>query len=99
MANIKFLGLDQLDNIQKDKAIILSERYYGKIGVFVNEPEIIVHFKLLNKEGSQKHFFIKARVNAPNLMFESEQDDWDLSRALHKVFNNLENEIRKKLKL
>lgn len=99
MENLKFLGLEDLTDSQKDKLIDLSTRYYDKIKILINDPEIIVHLKPIKSKGNQQHFFIKARITAPNLLFEAEQDDWDLNRTLHKVFNNLENEIRKKLKL
>ena len=97
MKNFKILGLEAFDVVERDRIITLSDEYYEKIKRDV-EGILVLHGKKHDKEGKQAKFSFHARLEAPNPVVEVKGDDWDLSKALHKVFRKVENAIQKKYK-
>ena len=66
MADIRYLGLEDLEEDEKNLTIQLSEEYYDRIQrTLKNELQLVVHVKVMNKEGGRKEFSIKARTEAP----------------------------------
>ncbi len=101
---IRYVGLDGLN--QEEKAILnkLSTEYFQKIKRLTkNITSIIVHIKLYNNDGKEdkrKKYSIHVRALAPTRIFESTKAaDWDFARTLHKAFNDIEHEIKHKMKI
>lgn len=96
---IQFIGVDELENEDKEMVNTLANEYYDKYKTFLqNQVNLIVHVKCHDKEGNRKKYSIHARIISPTVTFESDKaTDWDLARTLHKTFKNLENEIRHRL--
>lgn len=96
---IQFIGLKDVEPVEQDMVKALTTEYFQKIKLGLkNLVKLVVHIKKINKGGKQSQFFIKVRAEAPTDIIESEQDDWDLARVLHKVFKNTERQIEHKFK-
>lgn len=95
MEPIQFIGVKELDNVQQTIVNKLSTEYYDKIQrELKNLTSIVVHVKAYEKEGKKSKFSIHLRAIAPTKIFESTKAaDWDLARALHKAFKDLERQI------
>jgi len=92
--NLKKVKLNQTENLILDK---LLKEYEVKIKrQLKNEADIVVHIKVHEKEGNRKKYNIHIDV-ANSIRFGATADDWDLARAVHKVFKNIMNEIEHKL--
>jgi len=99
MEAIQVIGTHLLDDFEKATANRLVNEYYQKIfRELKNITEVTVHIKAWTKGGKRKKYDIRIRAIAPTRIFEAQESDWDLARALHKVFNNVEREIQHKLK-
>lgn len=95
---IQYVGVSDLEPEEQLEVSRLSTEYYPKLKrQLKNVMSLVVHIKRYDKGGSTK-FSIHTRVIAPTRIFEScKSHDFDLARALHKSFKDLENEIRHKL--
>ncbi len=93
---IQFIGVDILEDHEKDIANKLSNEYYDKFKRSLNNlTSLIVQVKDLGKGGKVKKYSIHAKILAPGHTFEADKAcDYDFARALHKAFKDLENEIR-----
>ncbi len=99
MEQIQYKGVNELSPEEKRVVDKLSSEYYGKIQrELQNITSVELHVKTFDSEGRQKRYLIKAKVSAPTRIFEAEYEDWDIARTLHKVYNKLENQIRKRFK-
>lgn len=96
---VQFIGLKDLEQVEQDMVNTISAEYFEKIKRGLkNLVKLVVHIKKVNKGGKQSHFWVKVRAEAPTAIIESEQDDWDLARVLHKVYKNIERQIDHKFK-
>jgi ribosome-associated translation inhibitor RaiA len=96
---IQFMGLNDIDPVEQDMIKKLSEEYFGKIKRGLkNILTLTVHIKKSNKGGKQSHYTIKVMAEAPTHIFESTEEDWDLSRVTHKAFKSIEHQIEHKFK-
>ncbi len=93
---IQFIGLNELEDIEKDMVNRITTQYYQKIKrALKNIISFVVHIKQHKKSGHVSKYSIHIRVKSPKRMFESAKDaDFDLARALHKSFENIETEIK-----
>ena len=98
---IQFIGVNELSEAEQNVVNNLSAEYYEKIKRSLkNLTSMAVHVKTHNDEGGQKRYELHIRAMSPSHVFESKKDsDWDLARALHKSFKNIEREIEHKLKV
>lgn len=98
MEQIQYIGLEQLNDEEKEILNRLSKEYYEKIRrTLKNETTIIVHVKEHKKTGNRKKYSVHVRVNAPTKPFDSENADWELAKVLHESFKDLERQIQHKL--
>ncbi|MBD3313585.1 hypothetical protein GF345_04025 [Candidatus Woesearchaeota archaeon] len=96
MEKIQYKGVNDLSEQEKDTVEKLSSEYYEKIiRELQNLTSVELHVKTHDTDGKQKRFEIMAKVSAPTRIFEASYEDWDLARTLHKVFQKLENQIKK----
>ena len=89
---LKKLTFDEVSIIQT-----LSQKYYNKFLRDFENPKLIVDIKKYDKEGNKAKYAISLRLEIPTII-SSKQADWDLRRALHESFENLENAIHHKYK-
>lgn len=96
---IQFVGVSDLAPEEQDIVNKLSTEYFGKIKRSVkNITSLLVHVKLYDTDGTRKKYSVHAKAISPAGTFTSEHAaDWDLARAVHMSFKNLENEIKHKL--
>lgn len=95
--NIQYVGLEKLDidDFTKKWAQKIASYYAEKISFLVkNEFSMVVHIKEYKKSGKSHKFSIHARVSFPGGTVSSgKSHDWDLRRALHKSFRDLEHRL------
>ena len=96
---ITFSGLKGFT--EKELAVIkeISMSYDQKIAKKVPNASFHLTCKSIQKEGSKKEYSFIVRVNDPSVQWSTKAEDWDLKRALHKVFINAQNRIKHQLKL
>jgi len=100
MEPIQVIGIDQLGlDSEKDMVNKLSNEYYVKIKrALKNITSITLHIKQHSKGGKRKKSDIRVKVVAPTRIFESQESDWDLARAIHRAFKNIERQLQHKLR-
>ena len=97
MEPIQIIGVLGLDS-EKELVSKLANEYYGKIQRSLkNITSITLHIKQHSKGGKRKKSDIRVKVMAPTRIFESQESDWDLARAVHKVFKNIERQLEHKI--
>jgi len=97
--NIRIINLDEFDIEEKQIFDRLTEEYGTKFERILEKGLIILHPKKYDKDGKRARYCINLRTDIPDLIFSAEAEEWDLAKALHKVFIKLENEVKKRLKL
>ncbi len=92
---IQFVGVKDLEPV--DQAVVnkLSTEYYDKLKRMINNlASLKVHVKVSNEEGKKKKYHMHTQLIAPTKTFTStKSEDWDLPRALHKTFQDLEHQV------
>ncbi len=94
---IQYAGVDNIDPHQKWILDKLATEYYQKFKRSLqNITSMSVHIKAHENEGTRKKYSIHIKLHAPTKIFASTKGnaDWDLARALHKAFKNIEQQIR-----
>lgn len=95
MDEIKFIGLDELEDVDQAMVRTLADEYYGKIQrELKNDTSLVVHIKAHVKGGHRNRYEITVRAEAPTRMFETHCEEWDLAKGLHKTFKDIEREIQ-----
>jgi len=94
---IKYVGIRNLDEFENSKLKSIAERSYPKLGHLLKNPVLQIAIKKYNEAGKRCKISLHARVAAPNLRFSSGADDWEISKAAHKIFDKLEKEIEHKI--
>ena len=99
--NIFFKGFNKLkENYLKYYAQKLCSFYAKKIDYLLNNSnKIIVNLKeygTAGKADKQHKFSIHILVDYPGRIITSTKaSDWDLSRTIHKAFNDIETQVKK----
>jgi len=91
--DIQFIGLKILDEEELSilNRIVKDEK--GKLEIEVPDSKLIIQVKKYNKEGKRSKYSLQAKLNNPNTRFAAQSDEWELSKAVHKVFDKLGTEI------
>ncbi len=102
MRNIQFARLESIDidEFAKRWVMKISSFYAEKLAYLVkNELNIALHFKEYKKKGKQHKFSIHARAIFPGgTVASGNAHDWDIRRAVHKAFRDLEHQLRSRFK-
>ncbi|MEA2036666.1 MAG: hypothetical protein U9O94_04105 [Nanoarchaeota archaeon] len=99
MEPVQLVGIDDLKGGEKHLLRKFANEYVEKISKLVNnEVSIKLHVKVRSKTGKQHQYVIKVMVRSAAGNFESEESDWELKRTLHKVFTNIENQVKHKFR-
>lgn len=94
MEQIQYIGLQNLEVVEKEMVEKLTAEYYNKIHrALKNDVSLKIHLKEYKKEGARHKYSLQVKAVAPTKLFESEVSDWDLASVLHKAFQNIEKEI------
>ncbi len=96
---ITFSGLKEFTEKEVLITKEISMHYDQKITKKVLNASFHLTCKAIKKEGSKKEYSFIVRVNDPSVQWSTKAEDWDLKRALHKVFTNAQNRIKHQLKL
>ena len=102
---IQFVGMDALNEEEKQVANALATEYYDKIKRGLNNfTSLMIHIKVYSKKADNKDkenhkhsrkYSIRVRVVAPTVSFDSTHaHDWDLARTFHTAFKEVESQIR-----
>ncbi len=103
MDEIQYVGLNDLEEVDKEMAQKLCEEYFDKVKRELhNDVDVKVHIKTLKKEGARHKYEIHISANSSMQKFDvshaSEQATWDLASAIHTGFKNLLTEIEHRFK-
>lgn len=96
---IQFTGIRKLSDSEVIEIRTLSKRYLEKLTRNYKNPTLKVHIKKEDQGGSsdkRARYVIKAHLEDPSFRIASEAVEWDLASALHKAFQKLENETKKR---
>lgn len=97
---IKFIGLDDFDELEKSIINDVSNKGYNKILRDIKDAVLVLHAKKYDKTGTRSKFSIHARVESgETLIANAKSDDWKLETALHKAMEKIENGIGHKFKV
>jgi len=99
---IKYIGLNDLDDIERSKLTKIIESKYEKIHRLINNiANLVVTIKLYNdnhKNDEKKKYSIHIRIEAPTVQFSAEDFDWEIGKAINKTVNKIINEIEHRFK-
>jgi len=93
---IQFIGVHDLETAEQIEVNKLATEYYEKLKRQIkNILGLKVHIKIYEQEGSRKKYSIHLQTRSPTFTFESTKAaDFDLNRALHKAFQDLQHQIQ-----
>ena len=96
---IQFVGVSDLSPEEQETVQELTTKAYERIIIMLqNLTDLVVHVKTYENEGEKKKYALHVRCSAPTVLFESKKGfDWELPRALHKAFNDIEQQINHRL--
>ncbi len=96
MEKIQFIGLKELDDVDKEMVKKLCAEYYPKISrALKNIESLVVHIKPYSKGGARPKYSMHIRAIAATRIFETDKvAEWDLSKAMRMSFDDLEKELR-----
>src|SRR3989338_190524 len=99
---IKFVGMDLLNDVEKETINKLSTEYFDRIKRALNNlTEMIVITKIYGDTGKpdkRKKYDIHIKASSPNHIFTSTRAaDWDIARTMHKACNECLAQIEHKL--
>ncbi len=94
MEKIKIIGMKE---INEDELVIvngLAAEYYKKIQRMIKNITLItIHVKTHDKTGERKRYEIRLKVIAPTKTFDAESSEWDIAKAIHIVFKEMQKII------
>jgi ribosome-associated translation inhibitor RaiA len=100
MEEIQIIGVDEVSEAEKDIINRLANEYYEKLKrALKNEISVRIHIKEHSKAGKRHKSDIRVQLIAPTRRFDAQESDWDLAKALHKVFENIERQLQHKLRV
>ncbi len=96
MPTIQVVGKEK---IEKEKIERVISNHYKRINKKIkNIISLKVHVKVHSKGGKRKKWDFRVKLTTTKGNFEAQESDWNLTKALHKVFTNIEKEVKHKLK-
>ena len=98
---LQFVGLKSLTPEEQNIVNRLSTPYFEKIKRAArNLTNIKVHVKCYNKEGSKKKFSVHIHVKLPTraIIESCKSHDFELQRCIHKAFQDVQVQLKKKLR-
>ena len=99
MVQYKILGLEDFDKKEVEVIDSLSKNYVNKIGRKFSKASFIIQAKKYEKEGKGHHYSFHVKVENPSVLVGVKEDEWDLKKCLHEVFDKLSFRLQHKYKL
>ena len=96
---IKYVGIGSLEEADKFKLTKISEREFPKLTRHLPNGSLMLIIKKYSKTGKRHKYSLHAKIDDPDLKFKAESHEWDISKAAHKVFEKLEQEISHKTEI
>lgn len=95
----EFIGLKDLDEFEQSTVKELAAEYLDKIlRKLKNLDRAVLHIKVHMKGGKASKYSATLRAFTPDHVYETTAFDWNLSKAIHMVYNEMLNEIQHKQK-
>ena len=96
MEQIQVIGIKDLDEVEIEAVNRITNKYYSKIQRDTKSlAPITVYIKPYTKEGKQRKFAIHIKVMVPtNIIVSTKVIDWNLEKALHRSFEDIEKRIQ-----
>lgn len=96
---VQIIGIEKLEDEEKGVFNKLVDEYHNKIQrELKNITNLTIHVKAHSKGGKAKKYDLRVKAVAPTRIFEAQESEWELARALHKVFKNMIREIQHRLR-
>jgi hypothetical protein len=91
---IQFVGLNDMTGEEQEVVQTLSAEHYTNIKRELQGIQgMLVHAKVHDKGGKRLYSFT-AKLTMPGKMIEASNDaDWDLPKALHKIYNDIKQQV------
>jgi len=102
---ISYINLKKLDDFEIAKLKTLVERESKKIMRPKHKLEnanLVVNVKTKNVEGAKKLYQVILKLDAPGTpkgLFDVSHEDWEMERAVHRVFANLKTIVLHRLRV
>ncbi len=96
---ISYVGLKKLRPLEIKQVEQISRQNFTKIQRNFNNSDLIIHIKK-NDEHGKVRFSVNLKLDDDSIhnVLTANESDWDLQRVMHKVFDNLNNELNHKFK-
>ncbi len=98
MDEITYRNLDRLDAAEIAAVQRICPREFEKIKRNFSNASLVVDIKKINRDGKKAAYEVNARIDAPSTKLHAKHSDWELQRALHRIFDNLKMEVEHKFK-
>lgn len=104
--NLHFIGWSNLkvDDYERECVEKICSNESFKLQRIIKDPfDLKIHLKEYSQTGNrvagkQHKYSVHLKIEHPGKVFAVSQDDWDLRRAFHKAFANLQNAAKKSFK-
>ena len=96
--SIIYNRLKDLNVVETQEVKRLSEQTFDKVQRDLFHCKLIVDVHKFEKAGARAKYSVHYRLEHPSTLLTAEEADWELAKALHKVGDNLLEEVRKKEK-
>jgi 2,3-bisphosphoglycerate-independent phosphoglycerate mutase len=94
MEKIKIIGMKDLNEDELEVVKGLANEYYEKLQRIIKNIDLItIHVKTFDATGERKRYEIKLKVIAPTKSFDAQSSEWDITKAVHIVFNEMQKVI------
>src|SRR3989344_3290241 len=99
--NIRFVGLNDVGLLAHQKSSvqkIASNEAFKLQREIQDDFSMVVHLKEHSKGDRERKYSISLRVDAPGQSITVTDYDWRIETAIHKIFENAKNALKRKLK-
>lgn len=90
MANVQYIGLDEVDIDRHTRELL--KRRVEREAQYLDKGNIIVHIKEYKRKGAQHKFSVHVRLNASHTI-PAHAHSWNILSAVDKCFDKLASEL------
>lgn len=101
MEKIEYVGLSDLKSEVLDiqsYVRTITENYYSRISNAVEIEGFKVTIKEYSKGGKARKYSVHVHLKAGKAKLKAEASEWDISKAMHKVLKEIENQVLHRFK-
>ena len=100
--NIRFVGLNDVGLLAHQKSsvqkIASNEAFKLQRDIQDDNFSLVLHLKEYSKSDRERKYSVSLRVDAPSHSITVTDYDWRIETAIHKIFENAKNALKRKLK-